>query len=1067
MKFSQKLSIRVSVVFALVALTLLMVSIAIGLQYYFNRKMATESALAQYQLSAAATRDFLQSIDKQTFQLTKILSRYPSIIQQNWIHPNARLLFSEVLETNPLLYAIYIGFANGNFYELVNLNTHPDVRSLLNAAPDDRWVEITVKNNAPRRFRQFDYYSKAFDLRATRKEPSDYDPRKRLWFTHATEQSVHKTRPYLFQHLQAPGQTYAIQMQDTRAVLALDITFLSLSEYVDTLPLSRESEIYLFQTNGQIHASNQAIGFKQSEAEIEPITLTIEEQNIIRETGTIKISNEIDWPPLDFAVAGEPRGYAIDLIQLLAHMTGLEIEFINGYTWPELLEQFKKGDIDVIHPVVRNETNQEIGMFSDPLITLPQAVVTLPLPDPIISLDQLKGRTLAIPEGWSSIPVIKKNFPDILVVTTGSTREALQQVSQGQVFATLDIGMILRYTARQYFIDNLQFHENLPTSETRLPQELHLVIHPRHKGLVPIINKALAAISDHHRQALKKKWLLPDDETTGMPTQPHATVPYSRLIEIAGQKNLENQLHKTNLKGEDHFVFVTPLEQESSNQEYFAVVVPGRQLLSGCLEKLKTSILITIACMILLLPVCWLFAVPIVNPIKRLAAENKKIKHRHYDQVTLCRSSIKEIHELAVSLVDMSDAIQQYEQQQANLMDSFIQTISRAIDDKSPYTGRHCARVPELALMIAKAADQSSDPPFHLFSFDSADELREFRIAAWLHDCGKILTPEHIINKGTKLEALYNRIHEIRTRFEILWRDAEITALKKQLAAPENARQWHEELSALHQALQDDFAFIAQTNTGDVPLSESDIQRLTALSRIKWQRHFDDRLGLSPMEARQMAGQESELPALETLLSDKPIHQIPHPIMPEFDPEMGIKMAPPEYLQNLGEFYNLSTPSGTLTAEDRYKIDEHVIGTIRLLEKLPFPAEMARIPRYASTHHEVLNGTGYPRQLSAGDLSIPERIIAIADIFEALTASDRPYKKAKKISDSLSILQDMVHKNKIDPDVFALFITSGVCMEYAKRHLSPELIDTDDLRGFLDTDTSSGIARQKGRVADA
>jgi HD-GYP domain-containing protein (c-di-GMP phosphodiesterase class II)/ABC-type amino acid transport substrate-binding protein len=1049
MKFHHKLSIRVSVVFALVLLTLLMVSIAIGLQYYFNRKMATESALAQYQLSAAATRDYLQSIDKQTVQLTKILSRYPGIIQENWVHPNARLLFSEVLETAPLLYAIYIGFANGDFYELVNLKTHPDVRSLLNAAPDDRWVEITVKKKGPQRFRQFDYFSEAFDLRTTFNEPSDYDPRKRLWFTHATEQSVHKTRPYLFQHLQSPGQTYAIQMPGTRAVLALDITFLSLSEYVGTLPLSRESEIYLFQANGQIHASNQAIGFEQPETEIEPITLTVEEQTLIKKTGTIKISNEMDWPPLDFAVAGEPQGYAIDLIHLLARMTGLKIEFINGYTWPELLEQFKNGDIDVIHPVVRNETNQEIGVFSDPLITLPQAVVTRPGPDPITSLDQLEGKTLAIPEGWSSIPIIEKNFPAIVIVRTGSTREALQQVSRGQVFAALDMGMILRYTARQYFIDNLQFHENLPSSETRLPQELHLLIHPRHKGLVPILNKALAGISDHHRQALKEKWLSPGHETTGTSSQPHATVPYSRLIEIAGQETLENQLHKTILKEEDHFVFVTPLEQGSSYQEYFAVVVPGRQLLAGCLEKLKTSILITIACMILLLPVCWLFAVPIVNPIKRLAAENRKIKHRHYDQVTLCRSSIKEIHELAVSLVDMSDAIQQYEQQQANLMDAFIQTISRAIDDKSPYTGRHCARVPELALMIAKAADQSSDPPFHHFSFDSEDELREFRIAAWLHDCGKILTPEHIINKGTKLEALYNRIHEIRTRFEILWRDAEITALKKQVAAPEKTRQWQAELAGRQKALREDFAFIAQTNTGNAPLSESDIQRLTALSRITWQRHFDDRLGLSPMEARQMAGQESELPATETLLSDKPIHQIPHPIMPEFDPDMGIKMAPPEYLQNLGELYNLSTPSGTLTAEDRYKIDEHVIGTIRLLEKLPFPAEMARIPRYASTHHEVLNGTGYPRQLTAEDLSIPERIIAIADIFEALTASDRPYKQAKRISDALSILQDMVQKNKIDPDVFALFITSGVCMEYARRHLSPDLIDITDVNRYL------------------
>jgi hypothetical protein len=340
---------------------------------------------------------------------------------------------------------------------------------------------------------------------------------------------------------------------------------------------------------------------------------------------------------------------------------------------------------------------RDIGVFSDPLITLPQAVVTRPVPDPI----------------------------------------------------------------------------------TTLPQDLHLIIHPRHHHLVPILNKALAAIPDRQRQAMKETWLPFGPEIAQAPAQSLVSVPYSRLIQIAGQKALENQLHKTVINGKDHFVFVTLLDPDPSSREYFAVVVPSRQVLADCLERLKTSILITIACMILLLPLCWLFATPVVNPIKRLAAENRKIKHRQYDEVTLCSSVIKEIHDLAISLVDMSEAIQQHEQQQADLMDAVIQTIARAIDDKSPYTGQHCARVPELALMMVRAADRSNTPPFDRFSFHSKDQLREFQIGAWLHDCGKIITPEHIMNKGTKLETIYNRIHEIRMRFEVLWRDAQIQTLEK------------------------------------------------------------------------------------------------------------------------------------------------------------------------------------------------------------------------------------------------------------------------------------------------
>ncbi|EMS77751.1 HD-GYP domain-containing protein [Desulfotignum phosphitoxidans] len=167
-------------------------------------------------------------------------------------------------------------------------------------------------------------------------------------------------------------------------------------------------------------------------------------------------------------------------------------------------------------------------------------------------------------------------------------------------------------------------------------------------------------------------------------------------------------------------------------------------------------------------------------------------------------------------------------------------------------------------------------------------------------------------------------------------------------------------------------------------------------------------------------------------------------------------MSLPAYDQNLGEIHNLSIPSGTLTPEERYKINGHVISTLRMLEQLPFPKEMTKIPRYAATHHEVLNGTGYPRQLTAKDLSLPERIIGVADIFEALTAADRPYKKAKKISEALEILQDMVEKNLIDADVFNLFLTSGVCMEYARRYLAPELIDVADVSRYLSQSISAG-----------
>src|SRR5690606_28703806 len=157
----------------------------------------------------------------------------------------------------------------------------------------------------------------------------------------------------------------------------------------------------------------------------------------------------------------------------------------------------------------------------------------------------------------------------------------------------------------------------------------------------------------------------------------------------------------------------------------------------------------------------------------------------------------------------------------------------------------------------------------------------------------------------------------------------------------------------------------------------------------------------------------------------------------------------PRHLYNLGELYNLSIARGTLTAEDRFKINEHIISTIKMLDSLPFPEDLALVPRYASTHHETLNGTGYPRGLSAEDLSIPERIMVLADIFEALTAADRPYKPAKTVSKAIAILHTMVLNHHVDRDVFALFLSSGVYLEFARRFLPPEQIDEVDISLYL------------------
>lgn len=392
---------------------------------------------------------------------------------------------------------------------------------------------------------------------------------------------------------------------------------------------------------------------------------------------------------------------------------------------------------------------------------------------------------------------------------------------------------------------------------------------------------------------------------------------------------------------------------------------------------------------------------------------------------------------------------------QTDLLYGMIELIAKGIDAKSSHTGGHCNRVPELSLMLASAAEKSQKPPFNDYTL-TPEQKEEFRIAAWLHDCGKLTTPDHIVDKATKLETIHNRLHEIRTRFEVLHRDATLRCLTSILAGGDETAA-RAACHAEHERLYNDFAFVAQCNIGNEFMDASSVERLREISKKTWLRHFDDGLGLSRAEQERRAmDAETTLPVEEHLLADKPSHIIPWdngriPPVRKGDPEntLGFDMQPPPYMYNNGELHNLSIRRGTLTAEERFKIDEHIVQTLSMLYSLPWPRHLKNVPDIAGNHHETLDGTGHPRKLGEKELGISERIVAVADIFEALTAPDRPYKDGKLLSEALGILAAMVKKHHLDRDVFALFLTSGIYLEYAKKYMDPELIDPVDVETYL------------------
>lgn len=1038
-------TIRLSVVTAILFATILTACIAIGLQYYFGQAMAKNIASDLYASASSSVAGELRSVGRINANVIDLLADNPVLRDRG--DETAHLeMFTQVLLKNPLYYGIYIGGGDGSFFEVINLNTSDSARKILHALPTDHWLIITVRPGENGQERHFRYLDENLQVRLSRAEPTDFDVRSRPWYTGAiASNEVQYTEPYIFAQLGVPGRTLSKRLKDSRTVVAIDMTMATISEFLSEPTISKYGDVYLFTSDGQVMASNLNQENTQPGLPVPQLVLTEEERQFVATQPVLRVSNELNWPPIDFSQSGQPDGYSVDMIKLIAQMTGLKIGFTNGYSWPELVGLFQDGEIDLLHSVILTEHNRSLGLPGTSYVQLPFAVTTGESLSPITDLSQLNKKQLAIPAGWSIIPIIRARYPLIDIIETESTLQALELVLAGKVTAALDNEVIMRYIARSYFLTGLQFNSDVNFGENVLPDKLHIVVPADMPQLRQLLDKAIAAIGKQQLEYLSNKWFTPDKS-------PGATysnvVPSDSLIKIAADAGIHGQLVETQLAGETYLAYAAPVGG-GKNPLFLGILSPREMLVAPFLNQVKLAMMITAAFLLLLLPISLLFANPIVRPIRQLALENDKVRRREFASVVRVDTHVKELDELSESMINMVAAIQAHELAQRALMDAFIELIAQAIDDKSAYTGGHCKRVPELALMLAERASASDLPAFRNFSLVSDDQWREYRIAAWLHDCGKITTPEHIVDKGSKLETIYNRIHEVRMRFEVLWRDAEIEYWKQHLESPQQRVALERQLQKKQRDLEADYAFIASCNVGGEFLDQEKLDRLQDIAEKTWTRNFDDKLGLSPLEELRARNFKQVLPVTEQLLSDKPEHIVQRVQAAIYPPELGINMDIPEHLYNLGEIYNLSVSRGTLTDEDRFKINEHMISTIKMLESLPFPEELKNVPRYASTHHETMRGSGYPRKLPGEKLSIPERILAIADIFEALTAADRPYKKAKSLSAAIDIMHNMVLDDHIDRDCFELFVRDKIYLRYAREFLPADQIDDVDINKYL------------------
>ena len=326
--------------------------------------------------------------------------------------------------------------------------------------------------------------------------------------------------------------------------------------------------------------------------------------------------------------------------------------------------------------------------------------------------------------------------------------------------------------------------------------------------------------------------------------------------------------------------------------------------------------------------------------------------------------------------------------QLAELFESLVTLINNAIDEKSPYTSKHCERVPVLTMMIAEAAHKVDSGPLADFRMTDPDRY-ELRIAGLMHDCGKITTPVHVMDKATKLQALFDRIELLDARFEVLRRDAAIERLEGLRAKPGESEAIETIYRDRLREIEEDRAFLHRCNIGGEAMATADQDRVGRIAAYRW----------------------------------KDTNGVEQPFL------------------SADEEACLRIPRGTLTEPEREIINHHIVSTINMLEALPWPRHLRRVTEFAGGHHERVDGKGYPKGLTGDQMSVQARIMAIADIFEALTAADRPYKEPKSLSECLAIMGRMAQEGHIDRAIYDVFVQENIPLEYARQFLLPEQID--------------------------
>jgi len=918
-------------------------------------------------------------------------------------HPD-RTFLQKLFSTNGNLYSAYLGYRNGDFFQIIHAAGNHAIAAAHEAPDSTAFIIRSISGQRDERRQQWTFINadgKTIGVRIE-KEPA-FDPRTRPWYEGAlANPEGYLGDPYIFNSLKAPGLTAAHRMADQDAVLGIDLTLSGLQDFVSNLEISGNAFLLIYGKDGHLLASSAkaAATLGENPTQLEP-----------------------PGPRAAALLDSVPRNTPTDADRAVFRSDAALFYTVNAWAGAG------SARFTILTAAPLNDFIGPLRKLRGDVLLLSLLTLALFMPAAFFLSRKLSTMLIVIAED-------AKRISRFDFTNCDNGHSIVQEFNQlSDAFGVMKGTISSRTKVLNDTHQKLEKLVNLGIGLSSL-RDIDELCEKILRGAMDLTLAEAGTLylrgTKENRDKLEFKIVINDklvgfDQggTTGKPI----TLPPVALFNADGSPNGHNivtdAFHKDKIinipnasEYEGHDLSGTRrFDQFTGYHSVSFLTVPlkpfGREVI-GALQLINTRDAKT----------------------GEVIPFNKDIE-----------GLIQALSAQAATALDNQKLIHDLEQ----LFESMINAIADAIDAKSPYTGGHNKRVPVIASMLAAEAQKATYGPFADWTLDMHNGDRQFHIATMLHDCGKITTPEYVVDKATKLETIYNRIHEIRTRFEVLLRDAMIEHREMLLAGHGKAEAdaW---LEGKKSELRADFAFLAESNLGSEFMAENRIERLKAIADRRWIRYFDDTLGLSKEElALVPPGERKDIPAQEFLLADKARHRVPQDNGWRDRYELRrFRIDIPELKYNRGEVYNLSIARGTLTAEERFKINEHSMQTIEMLSKLCENSEdLQDVVQWAGSHHETLKGTGYPRKLAAAELSVEARILTIADIFEALTASDRPYKPSKTLSEAVRILYNFKKDGHIDPDLFDLFLTSGIYREYGDKYLTPGQIDDVDIAAYV------------------